>query len=111
MTELAGQFTLFDVERFPSVFDPEGYEIAYCPACHSNWGAERARTRRSEQERIEQDHELQADGRCAYMHKHLVTEPFYTLEEMQLIRVGGWPLPYPRPAGFTGLYQLNEESC
>ncbi len=64
MTELAGQRTLFDVERFPSVFDPEGYEIAYCRACHSNWGAERARTRRSEQERIEQNHELQADGPC-----------------------------------------------
>jgi hypothetical protein len=111
MTELAGQLALFDVERFPTVLDPEGYEVAYCPACHSNWGAERARARRVERERIEKDHELLSDGGCAYMRKHRVTEPFYTFEEMQLIRVGGWPVPYPRPAGFTGLYQLSEESC
>ncbi|MFJ5978418.1 hypothetical protein [Pseudarthrobacter oxydans] len=111
MTELANQLTLFDVERFPTVFGPEGYEVAYCPACHSNWGAERARARRVEQERIERDHELQPDGRCAFMRKQDITEPFYTLEEMQLIRVGGWPPPYPRPAGFAGLYQLTEEFC
>lgn len=48
-----------------------------------------------------------ADGRCAFMHKRAVTEPFYTLQEVARIRLGGWPLSYPRPKGFGGLYELG----
>lgn len=45
MTELAGQLALFDIQSFPTIFDAEVYEIAYCPACHSNWGVEHARSK------------------------------------------------------------------
>lgn len=106
MSELIGQLALFDTQEFPTIFDPEAYEVAYCPACHSNWGAEHARTKPRIQANLDQEHEMMADGRCAFMHKRNVTEPFYTLQEVELIRVGGWPLSYPRPQGFGGLYQL-----
>ena len=32
MAELAGQFALFDTQSFPTIFDAEAYEVAYCPA-------------------------------------------------------------------------------
>lgn len=106
MSELTGQLALFDTQKFPTMFDPEAYEVAYCPACHSNWGADHARTKPRVQANLDQEHEMMADGRCAFMHKRNVTEPFYTLQEVELIRVGGWPLSYPRPKGYGGLYQF-----
>lgn len=109
MSKLAGQLALFDMQSFPTIFDREGYEIAFCPACHSNWGADHARAKPNVQADIDQQHAMMTDGRCAFMHKHQVSEPFYTLREVERIRLGGWPLPYPRPKGFGGLYQLTAQ--
>lgn len=106
MSELAGQLALFDTQSFPTILDAEAYEVAYCPACHSNWGAEHARAKPNVQAQLDHKHEMMPDGRCRYMHELGITEPFYTLAEVALVRAGGWPCSYPRPKGFTGLYQL-----
>lgn len=107
MSELTGQLALFDTQSFPTIFDAETYEIAYCPACHSNWGAEHARSKPRVRAALDQEHGMMADGRCAFMQQRSVTEPFYTLQEVERIRLGRWPLSYPRPKGFGGLYDLG----